>query len=117
MESVFQLAVFRSLQSINPSMELGRRTFPQVTKPKRSNRPDLPLQLHAAQTFGLNNGNHRKPTAISSLVHPGVNGGDPYGFVLAPDQSNVIHVSVQRELDDEDEIQFYIFFTSCWRMN
>jgi hypothetical protein len=46
------------------------------------------------------------------LVHPDVNGGDPYGFVLAPDQSNRgSSVSVQRELDDEDEIQIYIFFT------
>ena len=46
------------------------------------------------------------------LVHPSVNDGDPYGFVLAPDQSNRgSSVSVQRELDDEDEIQIYIFFT------
>lgn len=46
------------------------------------------------------------------LVHPDVNGGDPYGFVLAPDASNKgSSVSVQRELDEEGEIQIYIFFT------
>ncbi len=46
------------------------------------------------------------------LVHPDVNGGDPYGFVLAPDQSNRgSSVSVQRELDEDEEIQIYIFFT------
>ncbi len=46
------------------------------------------------------------------LVHPDVNDGDPYGFVLAPDASNKgSSVSIQRELDDDDEIQIYIFFT------
>ena len=46
------------------------------------------------------------------LVHPDVYDGNPYGFVLAPDASNNgSSVSVQRELDDDDEIQIYIFFT------
>ena len=46
------------------------------------------------------------------LVHPDVNDGNPYGFVLAPDASNNgSSVSVQRELDSDDEIQIYIFFT------
>jgi len=46
------------------------------------------------------------------MEHPDVNGGDPYGFVLAPDASNKgSSVSVQRELDEDDEIQIYIFFT------
>lgn len=46
------------------------------------------------------------------LTHPDVNGGDPYGFVLAPDASNKgSSVSIQRELDEDEEIQIYIFFT------
>ena len=46
------------------------------------------------------------------LVHPDVNNGDPYGFVLAPDPSNKgSAVSIQRELDEYDQIQIYIFFT------
>jgi len=46
------------------------------------------------------------------LVHPLVNGGDPYGFVLAPDPSkNGPAVSIQRSLDDDDEVQIYLFAT------
>jgi hypothetical protein len=46
------------------------------------------------------------------MVHPDVNDGEPYGFVLAPDASNQgSSVSVQRELDEDGEIQIYIFFT------
>ena len=44
------------------------------------------------------------------LVHPLVNGGDPYGFVLAPDPSKTgPSISVQRSLDDSDEVQIYLF--------
>ncbi len=47
-----------------------------------------------------------------SLVHPDVNDGDPYGFVLSPDPSNKgSSVSIQREVDEEGETQIYIFFT------
>jgi len=46
------------------------------------------------------------------LIHPDVNDGDPYGFVIAPDASNRgSSVSIQRELDEDDAIQIYIFFT------
>ena len=46
------------------------------------------------------------------LIHPHVNDGNPYGFVLAPDASNNgSSLSVQREQDDQDNIQIYIFFT------
>jgi len=46
------------------------------------------------------------------LVHPDVNGGDPYGFVLAPDPSKAgSAISVQRTLDDNDEVQIYLFAT------
>jgi hypothetical protein len=46
------------------------------------------------------------------LIHPDVNDGDPYGFVIAPDASNRgSSISIQRELNDEDEVQIYIFFT------
>ena len=46
------------------------------------------------------------------LVHPLVNDGDPYGFVLAPDPSKSgPAVSVQRSLDDSDEVLIYLFVT------
>ena len=46
------------------------------------------------------------------LVHPLVNDGDPYGFVLAPDPSKSgPAVSVQRSLDDSDEVLIYLFIT------
>ena len=47
------------------------------------------------------------------LVHPDVNDGDPYGFVISSDASNKsASISIQREHDeDDDEIQIYIFFT------
>ena len=47
-----------------------------------------------------------------TLVHPDVNDGDPYGFVLSPDASNRgSSVSIQREVDEDGDIQVYIFFT------
>lgn len=46
------------------------------------------------------------------LVHPSVNSGDPYGFVLTPDS---IHkssaVSIQREITALGVTSIYIFFT------
>ena len=46
------------------------------------------------------------------LVHPSVNDGDPYGFVLAPDPSKTgPAVSIPRSLDDDDEGQIYLFAT------
>ena len=46
------------------------------------------------------------------LVHPDVNEGDPFGFVLSPDPSNKgSAVSIQREVDTEGDTQIYIFFT------
>jgi len=46
------------------------------------------------------------------LVHPLVNGGSPYGFVLAPDPAKSgSTISVQRSLDDSDEVQIYLFAT------
>ena len=46
------------------------------------------------------------------LVHPDVYGGDPYGFVLAPDPSkNGPAISIQRSLDEDDEVQIYLFAT------
>lgn len=46
------------------------------------------------------------------LVHPSVNDGDPYGFVLAPDPSKSgPSVSIQRSLDDSDEVVIYLFAT------
>ena len=46
------------------------------------------------------------------LIHPDVNSGDPYGFVLTPDQNNSPSaVSIQREITAEGEITIYIFFT------
>ena len=46
------------------------------------------------------------------LVHPDVNGGDPYGFVLAPDPSKSGSAfSIQRQLDSDEEIQIYLFAT------
>jgi len=46
------------------------------------------------------------------LIHDLVNDGGPYGFVLAPDPSkNGPAISIQRSLDEEDEIQMYLFAT------
>jgi hypothetical protein len=46
------------------------------------------------------------------LIHELINGGDPYGFVLSPDPTkHGSAVSVQRQLDDEDEVQIYLFAT------
>jgi hypothetical protein len=46
------------------------------------------------------------------LVHPNVNAGDPYGFVLTPDASNSRSgISIQREIQD-GSIYIYIFFTA-----
>ena len=46
------------------------------------------------------------------LVHPSVNGGEPYGFIISPDQSsNGGAISVQKEYDlTNDETLIYIFF-------
>ena len=47
-----------------------------------------------------------------ALIHPDVNDGDPYGFVLSPDASNKgSSVSIQREVDEAGDTQIYIFFT------
>ena len=46
------------------------------------------------------------------LLHSLVNNGNPYGFVLAPDPSKTgPAISVQRSLDDDGEIQIYLFAT------
>ena len=46
------------------------------------------------------------------LVHPDVNDGDPYGFVLSPDPSKQGQAfSIQRSLDEDDEVQIYLFAT------
>lgn len=46
------------------------------------------------------------------LIHTLVNGGDPYGFVLAPDPSkNGPAISIQRSLDESDDTQIYLFAT------
>ena len=44
------------------------------------------------------------------LVHPDVNDGNPFGFVLTPDPSKSgSAISIQRQLDDAGEIQIYLF--------
>jgi hypothetical protein len=46
------------------------------------------------------------------LVHPEVNSGDPYGFVLSPSPNETPSaVSIQREIDEDGVISIYIFFT------
>ena len=46
------------------------------------------------------------------LIHPLVNDGYPYGFVLSPDPSKSgSAISIQRSLDDTDEVQIYLFAT------
>lgn len=46
------------------------------------------------------------------LIHPHIDGGYPYGFVLAPDPANKgSAISIQRELDEDNEVHIYIFFT------
>ena len=46
------------------------------------------------------------------LVHPEVNDGDPYGFVISPDPSkNGPAISIQRSLNDDDSVQIYLFAT------
>jgi hypothetical protein len=44
------------------------------------------------------------------LIHPDVNNGDPYGFVITPDAAKSgSSVSIQRSLSDSDEVQIYLF--------
>ena len=46
------------------------------------------------------------------LVHPDVNSGDPYGFVLTPDPVHKTSaVSIQREITTLGVTTIYIFFT------
>ena len=46
------------------------------------------------------------------LIHPDVNDGYPYGFVISPDPSKSgSSVSIQRSLDDDNEVQIYLFAT------
>lgn len=46
------------------------------------------------------------------LVHPDVNNGDPYGFVISPDPSKSgSSISIQRSLDDDDATHIYLFAT------
>ena len=45
------------------------------------------------------------------LIHPDVNTGDPYGFVLTPDSNKPSGISIQREIDDDGETLIYMFFT------
>lgn len=46
------------------------------------------------------------------LIHPDVNDGYPYGFVNSPDPSKSgSSISIQRSLDDDNEVQIYLFAT------
>ena len=46
------------------------------------------------------------------LIHPDVNSGDPYGFVLTPSPNDTPSaVSIQREITAEGEISIYLFFS------
>jgi hypothetical protein len=46
------------------------------------------------------------------LVHPSINSGVPYGFVLTPDPNHKTSaVSVQREITPEGVTTVYLFFT------
>ena len=46
------------------------------------------------------------------LIHPEVNSGAPYGFVLTPSPNETPSaVSIQREIDADGVINIYIFFT------
>lgn len=46
------------------------------------------------------------------LIHPDVNGGDPYGFVLSPDpQKSGSAFSIQRSLNSDGDTRIYLFAT------
>ncbi len=46
------------------------------------------------------------------IIHPDVNGGYPYGFVITPDAGKTgSSMTIQRSLDDEDEVHIYLFAT------
>lgn len=46
------------------------------------------------------------------LIHPDVNSGDPYGFVLTPTPNDTPSaVSIQREIDEDGVINIYLFFS------
>ena len=45
------------------------------------------------------------------LIHPDVNDGDPYGFVLTPQGDRASGIAIQREIDDDGETLIYLFFT------